>query len=157
MTGQRSIRGGTCVVTWVCQGVQGTHGAFRRAVPSFKWDEALCDGEVDEIEVKVREAQVVQGFLAGGKHVLEAVVRVPQLASDPQVRAGHQTVLNGTLDSHADLLLVAVVARCVNVPHARLDCLVHHVTRNVSANLPCAKADGGDRRQCWEVAHRTIF
>jgi len=138
-----------CVGEWV----YFNGGAVTPPVPCFKRNESLRDGEVDEVEVEVRQAQVVQGLLAGWEDVLVTVVRVPQLGRDPQVLAGHQALLDGALDAQPDLLFVAIVARRVDVPHTGFDRLVHDVAGDGDRNLPRAKTDGRDGSEWGEAAH----
>ena len=61
-------------------------GVFKlRASEANLCSPAEGDWEVNEVEVEVVQAQVVQRALARGAHVLLAVVRVPQLGRDPEV------------------------------------------------------------------------
>jgi len=103
-------------------------------------DEFEGDGEVDEVEVELREAEVGEGPFAGGADVLGFVVGVPELACDPEVVAGAKSGLKGAGDAFADKFFIAVVGSAVEMAVARFDGLVDDPRGEFIWNFPSAKA-----------------
>jgi hypothetical protein len=96
--------------------------------PSLKLHERLpClapelqDRPVDQIEVDVAQPEPAQAHVAGGQRRIVAVVAVPQLCSDEDLLACHPAVSHRS----ADVLLVPVNTRCVDVSVAYLQGELH--------------------------------
>lgn len=95
-------------------------------------------GPVDQIQVDVVGAQVLEGVVNGLGHAL--VVRVVELGGQPDLVAGHA----GGLDAVADFLLVAVGGGSVDVAVTSLEGGLDGSVDLVGLGLPRAEADGGD-------------
>lgn len=67
------------------------------------------DGEVDNVQVEVVNAQVLELLAGNGLDLLLVVEAVPQLGDEEKVLTLDETVLDGASDTLADLNLVAVV------------------------------------------------
>src|SRR5712664_715903 len=83
----------------------------------------LRDRPVDQIEVDVAQPEASQALVAGGQGGIEAVIAVPQLRGDEDLLAWHSAVS----DRPADILLVPVDHRSVDVPVARLQGELHRL------------------------------
>lgn len=70
------------------------------------------NGEVDQVEVEVVDAPVLQLLLGDRRDALGVVERVPQLGDDEEVGALAEAVFNSPHDAFAGFLLVAVAWRC---------------------------------------------
>ena len=100
-----------------------------------------------EVEVEVLEAEVVQGSEARVPHVFLTVVGVPQLARHPKVVAGDGRVLRQRgSDAGANLALVAVVARAVEVPPPLPDGRLHERRRLLLGDFPGPETEEGHAR-----------
>lgn len=84
----------------------GAHGLATRGpagrIHFLDGDVCERDGEVDEVEIEVIDAEVAQGFLASGADVLRFVVGVPELAGNPEILAGAETGFEGACDAFSD-------------------------------------------------------
>jgi hypothetical protein len=67
------------------------------------------DGEVDDVEVEVVDAQVGELLAGNGLDAVTVVEGVPELGDEEKLLALDQTVLNGAGNTLANLDLVAVV------------------------------------------------
>lgn len=95
-------------------------------------------GPVDQVEVNVVDAQVLQ---RGGNSLLDAVVPgVVQLGGEPDLLAGHAGVPN----TSANLSLVAVGQRGVDVAVALQQGVLDSLTDLIGLGLPGSQTDGGD-------------
>lgn len=72
-------------------------------------DVLQSDGEVDDVQVEVVNAQVGQLLAGNGLDLIAVVEAVPQLGDEEEILASDQTILDGAGDTLADLDLVAVV------------------------------------------------
>lgn len=72
-------------------------------------DVLQSNGEVDDVQVEVVNAQVSQLLAGNGLDLVAVVEAVPQLGDEEEILARDQTVLDGAGDTLADLDLVAVV------------------------------------------------
>jgi hypothetical protein len=102
---------------------------------------------VDQVEVDVVEAEVIERAMAGGEHVLALVVRVPQLGRNPQLLALAHALGKEALERRADRLLVPIVAGAVEVAVARRDGVVDDLRGHVGRRLPHPEADHRHRGQ----------
>lgn len=103
------------------------------------------DGPVDEVEVKVFEAELGKGFVESGSDVLGLVVVVPKLGGDEDVLALQAGDLSqGTLQALANLLLVLVDLGQVEVAVSGLEGLVDAGADLAGGGLPGAVAKGGN-------------
>ena len=91
---------------------------------------------MDQVKVEVVETQVLQSLLASHLYVLFPVEGVPELGSHEQVRPGDDALVNGSLDSLAALLLVAVVCSLVDASVACFNGFVSSVSCGLFGDLP---------------------
>lgn len=81
------------------------------------------DGEVDEVQVEVVEAELSKAVVKGGSDILGSVLRVPELRGDEDVLT-LDALAESSLEGVGDLLLVAVDLGEINVLVASLEGLV---------------------------------
>ena len=108
------------------------------------------DRPVDEVEVHVVEPEQLERALQCRLHVLGLVRVVPQLGRDPQLVARTVASRQRLTDPAADLLLVPVDPRAVDVPIADLDRTPHRPIDLVGLREPGSEAEGGDLRAVVE-------
>lgn len=95
-----------------------------------------------QVEVEIVKTQVLQ---AGLETLLDAsVVGAPQLGGDEQLLALDDTGVKGLLDTLANLVLVAVAQRSVDVAVADLDSMAHGSGDLARSGLPCTQAQSWD-------------
>lgn len=97
------------------------------------------DGEVDEVQVEVVEAELSKTVVEGRSDVLGSVLRVPELGGDEEVLA-LDALAESLLEGVGDLLLVAVHLGQVNVLVAGLERLVDGGLDLAGLGLPCAES-----------------
>ena len=114
------------------------------------------NGEVDEVQVEVVEAELSQAVVESFCDVLGAMLRVPQLGYDEEILALDTELGEGLLERSSDLLLVAVDLCQINVLVAGLEGLVDSSLDLSRLGLPRAEtqlavmwqlAVGVDRQQ----------
>ena len=110
-------------------------------VSGLERNEGEGDGEVDEVEVEVVQPEVVEGALARVADVFLAVVGVPELGRDPEVLARAHAGGERGGDACANLALVAVIARAVDVAPAPRDGLADERRALIRGDLPRAEAE----------------
>lgn len=103
-------------------------------------DEFERDGEVDEVEVELPDAEIGEGLFAGRTDVLGLVVSVPELAGHPEIVASTQPGVKGGSDSFPDKTFIAVVCGAVEVAVSSFDGLVDNLWREFFGDLPGAEA-----------------
>src|SRR5690625_4508483 len=111
----------------------------------------LGDRPVDQVQIQVVQAQTLEGGLAGGDRVLEAVVVVPQLG-------GHEHLLAwepGLTDRASDALLVGVQLGGVDVTVTGCERLAGDVGCDVGVDLEDPVPELGDRMAVVEGQVRT--
>src|SRR6266852_7336077 len=91
------------------------HERLPRLLPEFR------DRPVYQVEVDVAQSEPAQALVASGKGRIVPVVAVPELGGDEDLLARHPAVS----DSPADVLLVPVEARGVDMPVAHLQSELH--------------------------------
>lgn len=104
------------------------------------------DGEVDDVQVKVVNAQVCELLLGNGLDLVGIVERVPELGNEEQLLTLDESVLDGTGNTLANLLLVAVVAGTVKESVSNLDGVVDSVGASVVVDLP--ETETNERHLC---------
>lgn len=109
------------------------------------------DGEVDDVQVKVVNAQVCELLLGDGLDLVGVMERVPELGNKEELLTLDKSVLDGTGDTLADLLLVAVVAGTVEESVSNLDGVVDSVGASVVVDLP--ETETNERHLC----RRSVF
>lgn len=98
------------------------------------------NGEVDEVQVKVIEAELGKAVVEGVCDMLGTVLRVPELGDDEEILALDSELAESLLEGSGDLLLVAVDLGKVNVLVAGLEGFVDGSLDLAGFGLPCAKA-----------------
>lgn len=106
------------------------------------------DGEVDDVQVEVVNAQVCELLLGNRLDLVGVVERVPELGDKEEVLTLDKSVLDGTGDTLADLLLVAVVAGTVEESVSNLDGVVDSVGASVVVDLP--ETEANERHLRWK-------
>ncbi len=76
---------------------------------------------MNEVQVKVFQLQVEQGFLQCGVHVLRLVHGIPQLGGNPELVALHPALIHGVAQGAAHFGLVAINCGAVEVAVANFD------------------------------------
>ncbi len=75
---------------------------------------AICVRAACHVSSRVESGPHLQSLIDGALHV--AVVGVPELRRDPKILARAELLVHGLLEALADILLVAVRCRAVDVP-----------------------------------------
>jgi hypothetical protein len=97
------------------------------------------DGEVDEVQVEVLEAELSKAVVKGGSDVLGSVLRVPELGRDEDVLT-LDTLAESSLEGVGNLLLVAVDLGKIDVLVAGLEGLVDGGLDLTGLSLPCTES-----------------
>jgi hypothetical protein len=97
------------------------------------------DGEVDEVQVEVLEAELSKAVIKGGSDVLGSVLRVPELGGDEDVLA-LDALAESSLEGVGNLLLVAVDLGEIDVLVTGLEGLVDSGLDLTGLSLPCAES-----------------
>lgn len=97
------------------------------------------DGEVDEVQVKVVEAELGKAVVEGRGDVLGSVLRVPELGGDEEVLT-LDALAEGSLEGVGNLLLVAVDLGKIDVLVAGLEGLVNGGLNLTGLSLPCTES-----------------
>ncbi len=105
-------------------------------VPDLEWHELDVHWEVNQIQVEVVQLQVSQSLLQSWLHVLLLVVGIPKLRSHEQVLSLDKAVVEGSLDTLTDFLLIAVVTGSVQASVTDLNGVVDDLGDDVSGDLP---------------------
>jgi hypothetical protein len=71
--------------------------------------------------------------------MLLAMISIPKLGSDPELFSLHYTVINGSFDALAHLLLITIVASRVETSVTGLNCIIHDSITGVFGDLPEAE------------------
>ena len=108
----------------------------RHAAPLGHWP-------VDQIQIQPLQAQVRQGAVQGGPHLVGLVAVVPELAGDPQLLALYEPIGEGLPQRLADLGLVAVDGGGIEVAVAQLQGGAHRGGGAFGRQAPGAEAQGG--------------
>lgn len=95
-----------------------------------------------QVQINIVQTQVLQAGLKTLFHL--GVVRAPQLGGDEQLLALDNPGVNGLLDALADLVLVAVAQRSVDVAVADLDGVGDGSGDFARTGLPGAQAQSWD-------------
>lgn len=95
---------------------------------------------MDQGQVDTLQAQALQALAQAGKHPATAEVLGPHLGGDEQLITRHAAVGNGL----ADLGLVAVNLRRVDMPVAQLQTGTHRVDGDLILETEGAEAEGGN-------------
>mmetsp|Transcript_43176 Transcript_43176/g.109047 ORF Transcript_43176/g.109047 Transcript_43176/m.109047 type:complete len:228 (+) Transcript_43176:465-1148(+) len=111
------------------------------------------DGEVDEVQVQLSQAEVFEGTLTSGAHMLACMEGVPQLGRDKHVLALHDTVLDGGGEARPHLLLISIVACAVQQTVPNLQGCLDRGCSLLLGNLPGAVPNKGHRRAGWLQAN----
>src|SRR5262245_38903314 len=98
---------------------------------------------MNQVQVQILDAQIPKAMLHGFPDVAFGVVCVPELGSDPQILTSAQALIEGGPDSLADLRLIAVITRAVQMPVARADGFHDEPGRLRAGHFPETQADGG--------------
>lgn len=99
------------------------------------------DGEVDDVEVEVVDAPVLELLFADWLHAVFVVEAVPELADDEELFALDEAFIEGLLDALSAFGFVAVVAGAVEEPVAGLDGVVDLRGARVVVDFPKTEAD----------------
>ena len=104
------------------------------------------DGEVDEVQVEVVEAELSKAVVKGGSDVLGSVLRVPELGGDEDVLT-LDALAESSLEGVGNLLLVAVDLGEIDVLVAGLEGLVDGGLDLARLSLPCTESQLTARRR----------
>ena len=96
---------------------------------------------MDQIEVKRLDLKVGERFARSLFDMLSCVVCVPKLGGDPQLIARHQPVCNRAGNPFANLCLIGIVSRAIEMAIARLNRFVCDIGRILACDFPEAEAD----------------
>jgi hypothetical protein len=109
------------------------------------------DVPVEEVEVEVLEAEVLEGVLDGERDVLRVVVELEELGGDPELVTGDASLG----DALTDLGLVAVSPRAVDVLVAVLESVLDGLGDLALGGLPllceAGEAEGWGRGEMGRV------
>jgi len=105
-------------------------------VALFRVDVFEGDGEMDDVEVEVVDAPVVELLFADGFDVFLVVVGVPEFGDEKEIFSLHYTFLDGAGDTLACFDFIAVVACTIEESIARLDGIVNLIGTGVIVNFP---------------------
>jgi hypothetical protein len=97
------------------------------------------DGEVDEVQVEVLEAELSKAVVKGGSDVLGSVLRVPELGGDEDVLTLN-ALAESSLEGVGNLLLVAVDLGKIDVLVTGLEGLVDGGLDLTGLSLPCTES-----------------
>ena len=101
------------------------------------------NGPVDVIQVDVVEAEVVEGSLQSRLDVLGAVEGAPELGGDEEVSSSDNALIDGSLDTLANLNLIGVAGSRVKKTVASLDSIIGSIGSLVLGDLPEAETNHG--------------
>jgi hypothetical protein len=97
------------------------------------------DGEVDEVQVEVFEAELSKAVVKGGGDVLGSVLRVPELGGDENVLT-LDALAESSLEGVGNLLLVAVDLGQIDVLVTGLEGLIDGGLDLAGLSLPCTES-----------------
>ena len=115
---------------------------------------------VDEVEVQVIQAQILQGLCAGQQDIALAVHVVPYLGGDEELFALHHAFLHRVLEHLADQVFVAVNGRAVEQAVAAADRAGHGIGYLLGGEAVAAEgahAHAGDLLAVGQLPFRDQF
>lgn len=96
-----------------------------------------------QVQIHIRRLKQIKTLLQTLLHT--RMERAPQLACNEEVLPLHDAARNNILQRFANLVLVLVAERAVNVPVSTLDGVDHSLLDFSRRRLPRPEAEGGDR------------
>lgn len=109
----------------------------------LEWNVLERNWEMNQVEVDVVEAEVLEGPLASWLDVLLSMLGVPELGGDEEILTLDDTLIDGSLDALTGFLFVAIYGSLINESVAQLDGIVNAIGAFVVIDLPASEAN------CW--------
>lgn len=107
------------------------------------------NGEMDEVEVEVVEAELSQAVVESCRYVLWTVLRVPELGCDEDVLTleARDLTTKGLLEGFRNLLLVAIDLGEIQMTVANLEGLKNGSANLARLSLPGTKAQLPEKKK----------
>jgi hypothetical protein len=114
-----------------------------RRVANLRVDVLERDGEVNQVQIKIFKAKIVEGALNCMVNVFGLVESVPEFRDDKEIFALNESFGNGAVNSISNFFLVSIIASTVKKTVTSLDGCKDGVSANIFGDFPEAETSLG--------------